>query len=326
MKDQFGRELTYLRISVVDRCNLRCLYCMPAHGAGFDPWEELLSYEEIVRLVKIFADLGIRKVRITGGEPLVRREIDKLIAMIRKIPEIRELALSTNGVFLKGMAEKLKDAGVDRMNISLDTLNRERFQEIARMDRLAEVLEGIDEALAVRINPLKLNTVLMRGINDDEILDLVDYALEKEIDIRFIELMPTDGSLSIDPGRHFLSTQEAKSEVEKRFKLIPADAYFSSPAQNFWIEGTQRQVGFISPISNFFCARCNRLRIKASGMMKTCLHGKEDLDLKQMLRSGMEDEAVKEIIQRVVYIRPEQHFLNEPKVKHQDFQMSHVGG
>lgn len=326
MKDQFGRELTYLRISVVDRCNLRCLYCMPEHGAGFDAWEELLSYEEIAWLVKIFAELGIQKVRITGGEPLVRREIEKLIAMIREIPGIRELALSTNGVFLKGQAQKLKNAGVDRINISLDTLQRSRFEEIARMDRLAEVLEGIDEAIAAGITPVKLNTVLMRGINDSEILPLVRYAIGKKIDIRFIELMPTDRSVLVDPQKHFFSTQEAKAEVEKEFELIPADSYLSSPAQTFQIAGTQSQAGFISPISNFFCARCNRLRIKANGMLKTCLHGKEDLDLKKLLRSGFSDEALKKIIQQVVYVRPEQHFLNEPQVKHEDFQMSHVGG
>ncbi len=326
MNDQFGRELTYLRISVVDRCNLRCLYCMPKHGVGFDAWEELLSYQEIVRLVKVFAELGIRKVRITGGEPLVRREIEKLIVMIREVPGIQELALSTNGVFLKGQAQKLKTAGVDRINISLDTLKRSRFEEIARMDRLAEVLEGIDETIAAGINPVKLNTVLMRGINDDEILPLVHYAVEKKISIRFIELMPTDRSVSVDPQKHFFSTQEAKAEVEKEFRLVSVDAYLSSPAQTFQISGTQSQVGFISPISNFFCARCNRLRIKANGMLKTCLHGKEDLDLKKLLRAGFSEEAIKKIIQQVVYVRPEQHFLNEPQVKHQDFQMSHVGG
>ena len=326
MKDRFERELTYLRISVVDRCNLRCLYCMPQHGAGFDTWEDLLSYEEIARICKIFADLGIRKVRITGGEPLVRKEIEKLIAMVRRIPEILELALSTNGVFLKGLAQKLKIAGVDRVNISLDTLKRDRFEKIARMDRLSDVLEGIDEAIVSGMAPVKLNTVLMRGINSGEILDLVHYAIQKKIDIRFIELMPTDKSVSVDPQRHFFSTQEAKVEVEKEFRLIPSDTYFSSPAQTFQIAGTGSSVGFVSPISNFFCARCNRLRIKANGMLKTCLHGKEDLDLKALLRGGFSDEAIKEIVQQVVYVRPEQHFLNDVTVRHQDFQMSHVGG
>lgn len=326
MKDQFGRELTYLRISVVDRCNLRCLYCMPAHGAGFEPWAELLSYEEIVTLTRCFAELGIRKVRITGGEPLVRPNIAELIFRIREIPEIRELALSTNGVFLKGQARKLKAAGLDRVNVSLDTLDRMRFQEIARMDRLHDVLEGIDEALHGGLKPVKLNTVLMKGINGDEILDLVRFAVEKSIEVRFIELMPTNGLVSLDPKTNFLSTEASKARIEEEFTLIPVDVYFSSPAQVFQIAGTSARVGFISPLSCVFCARCNRLRLKANGALKTCLHGKEDLDLKRLLRTGTPLEEIKRQIESVVWVRPEQHFLNESQVKHNDFQMSHIGG
>ena len=326
MKDQFGRELTYLRISVVDRCNLRCLYCMPAHGAGFEAWEELLSYEEIARACKIFSELGIRKVRITGGEPLVRPHIAELTFRIREIPEIRELALSTNGVFLKAQARKLKAAGLDRVNISLDTLDRMKFQQIARMDKLHHVLEGIDEAIQTGLHPVKINTVLMKGINEDEILDLVRFAIEKSIEVRFIELMPTNGLVQLDSKEGFLSCEGAKEKIEEQFSLLPFDTYFSSPAQVFQIEGTAARVGFISPLSCVFCARCNRLRLKANGALKTCLHGKEDLDLKKLLRSGTSTEEIKKRIEEVVYVRPEQHFLNEPEVRHNDFQMSHVGG
>ena len=326
MRDQLGRELTYLRISVVDRCNLRCLYCMPAHGAGFEPWEALLSYEEIVLLVKCFAEIGIQKVRITGGEPLVRRGVAGLVSKIRQIPQIREIALSTNGVFLKEQASELKQSGVDRVNISLDTLNRERFKEIARMDRLTEVLAGIDEAIRMGLVPVKINTVLMQGINEDEILDLVRFAVQKSIEIRFIELMSTNGLVSLDPEKRFLSVEEARQKIEKEFELVAVDTYVSSPARVFSVAGTKAKVGFISPISNFFCARCNRLRLKANGALKTCLHGKEDLDLKMLLRSGTSLEEIKRQIEAVVWGRPEQHFLNEPQVKHQDFQMSHVGG
>ena len=326
MKDQFGRELTYLRISVVDRCNLRCLYCMPAHGAGFETWEELLSFNEITTLVRCFAELGIRKVRFTGGEPLVRKGIAELVARIREIPEIREMALSTNGVFLKPQAQALKEAGLDRVNVSLDTLRRDRFQEISKMDRLQEVLEGIEEALQAGLHPVKINTVLMKGINEGEILNLVRFAIEKSIEVRFIELMPTNGLVQLDPLERFLSVEEAKEKIETEFHLIPADTYFSSPAQVFSIEGTKARVGFISPISNFFCARCNRLRIKANGALKTCLHGKEDLDLRGLLRSGIPLEEIKKQIEAVVWVRPEQHFLNEPQIEHRDFQMSHVGG
>lgn len=326
LKDQFGRELTYLRISVVDRCNLRCLYCMPAHGAGFEAWGELLSLDEIATLVQCFAELGIRKVRLTGGEPLVRKGIAGLVARIRGIPQIREVALSTNGVFLKEQARELKEAGLDRVNISLDTLDRNRFREIARMDRLQEVLEGIDEALASGLAPVKLNTVLMKGINEDEILDLVRFAIQKSIEVRFIELMMTNGLVGIDPVKSFLSTQHARGEIEKEFELVPVDNYFSSPAQTFQIAGAAARVGFISPLSNVFCARCNRLRLKANGALKTCLHGKEDLDLKSLLRSGAPREVIKRRIQEVVFVRPEQHFLNDMQIRHRDFQMSHVGG
>lgn len=326
MKDQLGRDLTYLRLSVVDRCNLRCLYCMPAHGAGFEPWENLLTYDEMAMLVRCFAELGIRKVRLTGGEPLVRKDLDALILKLRAIPQIQELALSTNGVFLKGRARALKDAGLDRVNVSLDTLNRKRFTEIARMDRLADVLDGIDEALACRLTPLKLNTVLMRGINDGEILDLVHFAVEKSIDVRFIELMPTNGLLQIDAAKNFMSCEEARARIEGQFTLIPVDTYFSSPACVFQVQGTGAHVGFISPVSNIFCSRCNRLRLKANGALKTCLHGPEDLDLKTLLRSGTSSSVIARRIQEVVYVRPEEHFLNRRDVRHRDFQMSHVGG
>ncbi len=326
MNDQFGRELTYLRISVVDRCNLKCLYCMPTHGAGFEAWDELLSYNEIVTLTRYFSELGIQKVRLTGGEPLVRKDIAELIFRIREIPEIHEMALSTNGVFLKEQARKLKQAGLDRVNISLDTLNRNRFREITKLDRLGDVLDGIDEALNSGLMPVKLNTVLLRGVNEDEILDLVRFAIEKSIEIRFIELMPTNGLIQLDPSERFLSSEEAKQEIEKEYELVPVDSYFSSPAQVFSIKGTQARVGFISPLSNVFCARCNRLRLKANGALKTCLHGKEDLNLKVLLRSGVAKEVIKRKIQEVVWVRPEQHFLNDAQIKHNDFQMSHIGG
>ncbi len=326
MKDRFERELTYLRISVVDRCNLRCLYCMPAEGAGFEVREELLSFDEIVSLTRCFAELGIRKVRLTGGEPLVRKGVPELIFRIKEIPGIEEIALSTNGVLLKACARELKQAGLDRINISLDTLRRDRFQAIARMDRLPQVLDGIEEALLQGLRPVKINAVLMKGTNDDEIADLVRFAVKKSIEVRFIELMPTDPSVQIDVKEHFFSVEEAKVLIEKEFKLVPVDTYFSSPARVYAVEGTQARVGLISPLSCFFCTRCNRLRLKADGALKTCLHGKEDLNLKAMLRAGIPLEDIKRKIEEAVYSRPEQHFLNEPKIQHQDFQMSHVGG
>jgi GTP 3',8-cyclase len=326
MKDRFGRELNYLRVSVVDRCNLRCLYCMPSTGAGFEAWQDILSYEEIETLVRIFAEMGIEKVRLTGGEPLVRKDIEFLVTKIRSIPQIKEIALTTNGIFLKEKAKDLKRAGLDRVNISLDTLQCDRFMQIARRDRLAQVLEGIEEAQSQGFYPIKINTVLMKGINEDEILDLVRFAIHKAIEIRFIEMMPTHDSIGFDSKTHFFSSENAKAMIEKEYQLIPSDTYFSSPARVYSIEGTASRVGFISPLSCQFCSRCNRLRLKANGALKTCLHGKEDLDLKALLRSGASKEKIQRRIDEVVYDRPEQHFLNETSIPHQDFQMSHVGG
>ncbi len=326
MKDQLGRELNYLRISVVDRCNLRCLYCMPSGGAGFEAWDELLSYDEIVYLTGIFAELGVKKVRITGGEPLIRKNLDELIGRIRQVPGISEIALSTNGVFLKEQIQSLRAAGLDRVNISLDTLRLDRFLKIAQRDRLSQVLEGIDAALESGITPVKINAVLMKGFNTDEILDLVRFAVSKSIEIRFIELMTTHENVAIDPKEQFFSTQEAKALIEREYELIPVDAYFSSPAQVFQIKGTSSRVGLISPISCFFCMRCNRVRLKANGAMKSCLHGKEDLNLKDLIRAGISRSEIKKRIEDAVYVRPEQHFLNDTAVRHQDFQMSHVGG
>jgi cyclic pyranopterin phosphate synthase len=188
------------------------------------------------------------------------------------------------------------------------------------------VLQGIDQAMASGLHPLKLNTVLMKGVNEDAILDLVHFAVAKSIEIRFIELMPTNVFVPLEWKERFLSVDAAKKEIEKTFELTPVDTYFSSPAQVFSIAGTKARVGFISPISNYFCTRCNRLRLKANGMLKTCLHGKEELDLKNLLRLGVPFEEIKQRIQDVVYVRPEQHFLNDAQVKHNDFQMSHIGG
>ena len=256
----------------------------------------------------------------------MRPGIVGLLTRLREIPGIEEMALSTNGVLLKQQACGLKAAGLDRINVSLDTLRRDRFMEIAKMDRLQDVLDGIDEALRVGLRPVKINTVLMKGVNEDEILDLVRFAVERSIEVRFIELMQTHQAVPLDPLKTFLSVEEARAIIEKEFRLVPFDTYFSSPAKVFSIEGTNARVGFISPLSCFFCTRCNRLRLKANGALKTCLHGKEDLDLKALLRQGLSKVEIKQQIEGVVFTRPEQHFLNEKDIPHKDFQMSHIGG
>ncbi len=326
MIDQFGRRITYLRISVIDKCNLRCFYCMPKGYVNQSRISELLTNDEWVELGVIFASLGITKIRLSGGEPLLRPGLVEMIQRLSRIPGIQQLALSTNGVLLKRYACALKQAGLQRVNVSLDTLLREKFAAITGRDQWQAVIEGIAEAKAAGLTPVKLNTVLMKGVNDDEILALVGFAIEQELELRFIEWMPTNPFVDIEREGKFFSNEIARSRIEEHYRLIPDDPDPHSPARSFAIKGTQARVGFINPLSNFFCARCNRIRLKANGRIKTCLHGKEELDLKKMLHLGLPREAIKRQIAERVFWRPEQHFLNHPEVEHQPFVMTQLGG
>ncbi len=326
MIDQFGRHITYLRISVIDKCNLRCVYCMPHGLVNRVRFSELLTNDELVELAAIFAELGIRKIRLTGGEPLLRPGMVEVVRRLAAIPGIAQLAMSTNGVLLARHAGALKAAGLDRVNVSLDTLSPEKFTAITGMDQWQQVMDGIMEAQAVGLSPVKLNTVLMKGVNDDEILDLTAFAIEEGLELRFIEWMPTNPLVDVERDGKFLSNEVAKSQIEECYRLIPDDPDPSSPARSFRIGGTGARVGFINPLSHYFCARCNRVRLKVNGRIKTCLHGREELDLQQMLRSGVAREEIKRQIATAVFLRPEQHFLNRPEVEHHDFVMTQVGG
>jgi cyclic pyranopterin phosphate synthase len=326
MIDQFGRRITYLRISVIDKCNLRCLYCMPNGYVSKSRASELLTNDELVELSTIFAELGIAKLRLTGGEPLLRPGLVEMVAQLATIPGITQLAMSTNGVLLKRHARALKEAGLHRVNVSLDTLSRETFARITGTDQWHTVVGGILEAKRVGLEPVKVNTVLMKGVNDDEILTLVGFAVEQELELRFIEWMPTNPLVDLERQDKFLSNDIAKAHIEQHYRLIPDDADPHSPARSFLIDGTGARVGFINPLSNFFCAMCNRVRLKANGRIKTCLHGAEELDLKTMLRTDMPRDEIKRQIATAVFLRPEQHFLNRPEVAHHDFVMTQVGG
>ncbi len=326
MIDRFGRTLTYLRVSLIDRCNLRCLYCMP-HGL-LNPFreDELLSVDETAEIVSMFAELGISKVRLTGGEPLLKKGVPDLVRRIKNFPGIREVVMTTNGVLLAAFASELKKAGLDRLNVSLDTLDRENFKRITGLDKLNDVLRGIEAARAAGIGPIKINAVLMKGYNDSEVLDLLRFAVEGDMELRFIEWMPTAAEINSVRENRFVSSEWAKGIVAEKCGLIPDDSNPHSPARTFQIAGSRSRVGFISPLSNAFCANCNRLRLKANGMMKTCLHGKEDLDFRVLLRGGKSRDEIKERITATVFERPEQHFLNESSVPHNDFVMTAVGG
>lgn len=326
MIDRFARKITYLRISVIDKCNLRCLYCMPQGWVNKTRLDESLTNDELVELATIFGELGITKIRLTGGEPLLRPGLVGMVGQLSRIPGITQFAMSTNGVLLKRYAMALKGAGLQRINVSLDTLSREKFAQITGMDRWQTVVDGILEAKAVGLQPVKINTVLMKGVNDDEILSLVRFAIEQELELRFIEWMPTNPLVDLKREDRFLSNEVAKAKIEQRYRLIPDDPDPHSPAKSFLIEGTGAIVGFINPLSNVFCAMCNRVRLKVNGRIKTCLHGKEELDLKTMLRTGVPHEEIKRQIAERVFFRPEQHFLNHLEVQHQDFVMTQVGG
>lgn len=326
MRDQFGRTITYLRISVIDKCNLRCVYCMPKGFISRKAMGELLTNDELVTLAGIFIELGIRKIRLTGGEPLLRPGLLDVVSRLARLDGVAQLAMSTNGVLLKRDAAALKQAGLSRVNVSLDTLKPERFAAITGTACWQTVVDGLLEAQAVGLQPVKVNMVLMKGINDDEIMDMVDFTVAHELELRFIEWMPTTTLVDGQRDNRFFSNEDAQARIEPYYRLLPDDLDPHAPARTFRLEGTQTRVGFISPLSRYFCSMCNRIRLKANGRIKTCLHGREELDLKELLRQGTPREVIKEAIATAVFLRPEEHFLNRQDVAHQEFVMTQVGG
>ena len=297
--DDFGRVHRSLRLSVTDRCNFRCPYCMPAEVV-FQPREEILSYEEIEKLVRVGVGLGIREVRITGGEPLVRRDLPRLVRRLARIPEIEDLSLTTNGYRLRDLAGALSEAGLRRINVSLDTLLRDRFKLLCGVDALDRVLGGIEAARAAGLSPIKVNAVLLRGINDDEVLDLVEWARAEDLSFRFIELMPIGGG-PIRGREHLVPGSEVKMRIESRYPLVPKrDLDLSSPARVFSFADGRGEVGFINPVTEPFCSRCDRVRITADGKIRNCLFDRGELDLRGPLRSGSTNEDLEAIWRRAV--------------------------
>lgn len=319
MRDSFGREINYLRISITDRCNLRCQYCMPEEGIAHKiEHDKMLSLEEIYRIARVFAKLGVSKIRITGGEPLVRKGAVDLVHMLSGLEGVRELAMTTNGVLLGHYARALKEAGLTRVNISLDTLDPAKYWEITRGGDLGQVLEGICEAKKVGLSPIKINTVLIGGFNDDEIEDLVNITREDPTDVRFIELMPI-GEAAGWAKQKFVSNQRVL-EVMKELKPVSKED-LSSPAVYYRLPGGQGKVGLINPISCKFCAFCNRVRLTSTGMLKLCLHSDREFDLKPHLHS---DEALEAAILHAVGKKEESHHLTEGRYITRN--MNQIGG
>ncbi|MGD8320250.1 MAG: GTP 3',8-cyclase MoaA [Gemmatimonadota bacterium] len=307
MRDQFGRRIEYLRVSVTDKCNLRCVYCMPLHGMPWMPRDELLTYEEIERIVRTMSGMGLKRVRITGGEPLVRRDLPELVEMLSAVPGIEDLSLSTNAVLLDRFADDLRAAGIQRINVSLDSLRPERVDEIARRpDSFRKIMAGFDAAERVGFDPIKVNVVLMRGINDDEIEDFAAITRERPWHVRFIELMPTESNLDLSAG-NFFSCREALRRLRKVDRLEPVQGPLGNgPATYHRFPGAPGTVGVITPMSHTYCDRCNRMRLTADGHLRPCLFGDIQTNLRDPLRAGAD---LVPLIEDTLHIKPQRHHL-----------------
>lgn len=326
MKDGLGRIINYLRISVTDRCNLRCRYCMPEEGIDKKGHLEMLTLEEIFEVVKVCADLGTDKIRITGGEPLVRKGVIGLIEKITALETIKDIALTTNGVLLGQMAGDLRKAGLKRINVSLDTLNEKKYEYITRGGNIKDVLVGIEEAIKVGLVPIKINTVLTKGFNEDEIGDFIKLTVNENIDVRFIELMPLGQSAGFAAEKYLSNT----TVLERFGELEPTEAVDkSSPAKYYKLPGSKGRVGLINPISHKFCDNCNRIRLTADGKLKPCLHSDMEIDIRAVLRdekSPDKFQALHKAVVEAIQAKPRNHNLNDLYNKPIERDMNTIGG
>jgi cyclic pyranopterin phosphate synthase len=322
--DSFGRRITYLRLSVTDRCNLRCRYCMPAEGIPKLRHGETLSYEELLRVAREAVALGIEKIRITGGEPLVRKGLVDFAGRLAALPGLRELVLTTNGLGLKQLAQPLRQAGVQRLNISLDSLRPETFSFITRGGDLRKVLDGIDAAEAAGFPPVKINMVVMGGINDDEVIDFAALTLDRPCTVRFIEYMPT---LREEGWRsQCVQGSEILERIGRRYPLLPlVSAEMAGPARNFKISGAAGAIGIITPVSGHFCDQCNRIRVTAAGLARGCLFSGDGIDLKPVLATG-DDLLLRERLRWLISAKPGRHHLESGADGHGTVAMSRIGG
>ncbi|ABO50778.1 GTP cyclohydrolase subunit MoaA [Desulforamulus reducens MI-1] len=312
MIDNYNRNINYLRISVTDRCNLRCVYCMPPEGVKQTPHSEILSLEEFARVVDAASDIGIRKIRITGGEPLVRKNIVNLFEKISTNSAIDDISLTTNGVLFAEMASDLKKAGLNRVNFSLDSLNPDTFRDITRMGKFNDVWRSIQKALELELHPVKLNVVAVRGINDHEFADFARLTKEIPIHVRFIELMPI-GECNPWAVGNFIAAEEILHGLQQKFGLLDTQVKVtgSGPAKYYCLPNSKGTIGFITAISEHFCAGCNRLRLTANGQLRPCLYGKQEFDLKTPLREGASRQELAKIITKAIRHKPSQHHMED---------------
>ena len=318
LKDQYNRKIDYLRISVTDRCNSRCQYCMPASGVEFKPHEDILSFEEIYKIAKVFVDLGVKKIRLTGGEPLVRKDIVRLVKKLSALKGLEQLTMTTNGLLLKKYAKDLKAAGLTRVNISIDSLDDKKYNLMTLGSSLKKVFEGIEAVKAVNLLPIKLNVVLIKGFNDNEIKDFVELTKNDAIDVRFIELM-TLGSNRKWAKKRFVSNMKVIEEMPELERINKKDQ--SSPADYYQIEGYKGRVGLINPITCKFCDACNRVRLTSTGHLKLCLHSDTEYHLKNIVNDY---EKLKAYIETIVKKKPVAHQLDAKIYINKD--MHSIGG
>jgi GTP 3',8-cyclase len=302
--DNFNRVISYIRVSITDRCNLRCKYCTESL-VPFIPHEEILRYEEIIRFIRIGATLGLSKVRLTGGEPLRRKGLPFFLRQINAISGIDDISLTTNGVDLASQAEELKDAGLRRINVSLDSLKPERFAFITGVDAFDKVMASIEAARSAGLDPVKINTVMIKGFNDDEILDFAGFAVERDLQVRFIEFMPFGDGW--DKSK-VLTSAYLEDLIRSEYELIPSQSTHRGPAKMFRFPGGKGQIGFISPMSSHICSECNRIRLTADGKIKPCLFSDAEYDVRSLLRSNAGDEEIADFIREVVGAKPEKKF------------------
>jgi cyclic pyranopterin phosphate synthase len=326
LRDGHGRRIGDLRVSVTDRCNFRCQYCMPAEGLPWLDRSELLSFEEIDRLVRILVPLGVRSIRLTGGEPLVRRELPKLIAMLSAIEGLDDLSLTTNGYLLDRMAEPLVEAGLKRINVSLDSLSRDRFFQMTRRDSLLQVIEGLETLERFpQLGTVKVNCVAMRGFTEEEVLPFAELARRKPYQIRFIEFMPLDADRAWSEDR-VLPGAEIRALIDRVYPLEPIDREPHATARVWRFRDGKGEIGFVNPVSEPFCADCDRIRLTAEGKLRTCLFSLHETDLREALRDGADDDTLVERIRDAVWRKELKHHVSEPGFRQPPRTMSQIGG
>jgi cyclic pyranopterin phosphate synthase len=324
--DGHGRLIGDLRVSVTDRCNFRCQYCMPAEGLPWLEREEILTFEELTRAVGLIAGMGVHDVRLTGGEPLVRRGFPKLAAMLKRLPAVHELSVTTNGFLLERDAEALVRAGVDRFNVSVDSLQRDRFYELTRRDALPQVLRGLERLASFpEAHPIKVNAVAIRGFTEDEVLPFAEFARQEPYEVRFIEFMPLDGERAWRSDR-VLTGAEIREQIEAVYPLEPLAREPHATARVYHFKDGNGKIGFINPVSEPFCADCNRIRLTADGRLRTCLFSLNETDLRGPMRAGASDAELERIIRDAVWRKELKHHVGEPGFIQPARTMSAIGG